>query len=108
MLFRSADAFRKDSETAEKEVVRILGRPCKFGPTSKDLGAILFDEMKLAGGTRDKKGNWDVGNEALQALVTQRLAVWGVSIRGRQVRVWPKPAPSAAASWVRIRNHICR
>ncbi len=63
-----ADAFRKDAEAAEAEVTKLLGRPCKLGPTSRDLGAILFDELKIAGGQRDKKGNWDVGNEALQAL----------------------------------------
>lgn len=33
--------------------------------------------------------------EVLAELGARRLAVWGVSIRGRRVRVWDKPPPSA-------------
>lgn len=35
-------------------------------------------------------------HEALRALCAQRMAVWGVSIRGRRVRAWDKPAPTPA------------
>ncbi len=89
-----AEAFRKDAEPAEKDSIKLLGRPCKFGPTSKDLGIILFDELKLTGGRRDKKGNWDVGNEALEALAKDNKVIQVVLACREKGR-----AASAALGW---------
>jgi DNA polymerase-1 len=65
-----AEAFRREAEAAEKEVFKLIGHPCKLS-SAKELGAVLFEEMKLPAGPRDKKGNYDVGNEALQALAAK-------------------------------------
>src|SRR5258708_8161911 len=60
--------FQNGAETAEKELFKRTGRPCKYGPTSRELGALLFEELKLAGGQTDAKGNWHIGTAGLQAL----------------------------------------
>src|SRR5258708_25963703 len=60
--------FQNGAETAEKELFKLTGRPCKYGPTSRELGALLFEELKLAGGQTDAKGNWHIGTAGLQAL----------------------------------------
>ncbi len=67
--------FQNGAETAEKELFKLTGRPCKYGPTSRELGALLFEELKLAGGQKDAKGNWDIGNDGLQALAGKHKIV---------------------------------
>ncbi|MFI5001292.1 MAG: DNA polymerase I, partial [Reyranellales bacterium] len=89
-----AAVFKTDSDAAEKQVIKLLGRPCKLGPTSKDLGAILFDELKVPGGQRDKKGNWDVSNDTLQALAKAHKVIPLVIECREKAR-----AASAAAGW---------
>ena len=89
------EGFRQDAEAAEKKVIKLLGRPCKLGPTSKDLGTILFDELKIGTGQRNKKGEWDVGSEALQALIGAHEVVPLIIECREKAR-----AASSAAGWV--------
>ena len=89
-----ASPFKVDADNVEKAVFKLLGRPCKLGPTSKELGAILFDELKIPGGTRDAKGNWDVSNNALQALTSAHKVISLVVDCREKAR-----AASAAAGW---------
>jgi len=105
-----AAAFKSDADEAEKQITKLLGRPCKFGPTSKDLGTILFDELKIPGAQRDKKGNWDVGNDALQALskrTRSSRSSWNAA-RSRAPRVPPlaggkdRQEPGAAEMSLRL------
>ena len=68
-------SFQKGAEAAEKELFKLTGRSCKYGPTSRELGALLFEELKMAGGQKDAKGNWDIGNETLQSLAGKNKIV---------------------------------
>jgi len=90
-----AAAFRAEADALEQEICKALPRACKLGRTSKDLAAILFDEMKIPGGTKDAKGFWDVGNDALEALTAKGPKVIG------QILVWREKsrAAGAAAGW---------
>jgi DNA polymerase-1 len=89
-----AASFKADADAAESTVLKLLGRPCKLAPTSKDLGAILFDELKIPGAQRDKKGNWDIGNDALRGLSAAHKVIPLIIECREKAR-----AASAAAGW---------
>src|SRR5262249_40316471 len=95
-----AAPFKADAVEIENKVIKLLGRPCKLGPTSKDLRTILFDELRIPGGQRDSKGNWDVGNTALEAL-TAAHEVIPLILECRE----KSRAASAAAGWA---EKICK
>jgi DNA polymerase-1 len=67
--------FKADADAVEKEAINLLGRPCKLGPTSKELGTILFEELKIPGGQQDKAGKWDVSNVALETIASAHRVV---------------------------------
>ena len=62
----SAD-FATRMAVMETEIHALAGRPFNLG-SPKQLGEILFDEMKLPGGKRMKTGAWGTDSAALQAL----------------------------------------
>lgn len=66
----------------EKDIHRLAGRPFNVG-SPKQLGEILFDEMKLPGGKRSKlTGAWGT-----DASVLEELAAQGVEL-ARRVLDW--------------------
>ena len=65
----SAD-FATRMAVMETDIHALVGRPFNLG-SPKQLGEILFDEMKLPGGKRMKTGAWGTDSAALQALAEQ-------------------------------------
>ena len=76
----SAD-FSERMAAQEVEIHRLAGRVFNLG-SPKQLGEILFDEMKLPGGKRSKTGAWGTDASVLQDLAEQghelpeRLLQW--------------------------------
>ena len=76
----SAD-FAERMAAGEIEIHKLAGRPFNLG-SPKQLGEILFDEMGLPGGKRNKTGAWGTDASVLQDLADQghelpeRLLAW--------------------------------
>ncbi len=66
-LRRMSADFAARMAVMETEIHALAGRPFNLG-SPKQLGEILFDEMKLPGGKRMKTGAWSTDSAALQAL----------------------------------------
>ena len=69
-LRRMSADFGERMAVMETEIHALAGRPFNLG-SPKQLGEILFDEMKLTGGKRMKTGAWGTDSAALQALAEQ-------------------------------------
>ncbi|WP_372620116.1 DNA polymerase I [Falsiroseomonas sp.] len=81
-LARIGEDFSEKLVTYEKDIHQLAGRPFNVG-SPKQLGEILFDEMKLPGGKRSKlTGAWGT-----DASVLEELAAQGVEL-ARRVLDW--------------------
>ncbi|WP_192898632.1 DNA polymerase I [Crenalkalicoccus roseus] len=81
-LARIGEDFAARLVVLEREVQDLAGRPFNIG-SPKQLGEILFDEMKLPGGRRSKlTGAWST-----DAAVLEELAAQGVEL-ARKVLDW--------------------
>ena len=69
-LRRMSADFAQRMAVMETEIHAFAGRPFNLG-SPKQLGEILFDEMKLPGGRRMKTGAWGTDSAALQSLAEQ-------------------------------------
>lgn len=54
----------------ETEIQQLAGHPFNVG-SPKQLGAILFDEMGLPGGSKTKTGDWSTSADVLEDLAAQ-------------------------------------
>jgi DNA polymerase I len=89
-----AEPFARAAQDADKELFAIAGRECKYGPTSRELGAILFEQLDVPGGKKDAKGGWDISNDTLQTLASKHKVVTLVLECREKAR-----AASAARGW---------
>ncbi|NPD68218.1 DNA polymerase I [Lichenicola cladoniae] len=69
-LRRMSADFAARMAVMETDIHAMAGRSFNLG-SPKQLGEILFDEMKLPGGKRMKTGAWGTDSAALQALAEQ-------------------------------------
>lgn len=69
-LRRMSGDFEQRMAAMEYEIHQLAGHPFNLGST-KQLGEVLFDEMKLPGGRRMKTGAWGTDAAVLQALAEQ-------------------------------------
>ena len=69
-LRRMSADFEQRMWAMERDIHRFAGRVFNLGST-KQLGEVLFDEMKLPGGRRMKTGAWGTDASVLQALADQ-------------------------------------
>ncbi|MBV8523910.1 MAG: DNA polymerase I [Acetobacteraceae bacterium] len=69
-LRRMSEDFDKRMAAMEKDIHRLAGRSFNLG-SPKQLGEVLFDEMKLPGGKRMKTGAWGTDAGVLQSLADQ-------------------------------------
>jgi DNA polymerase-1 len=73
-LRRLSQDFSERMAVMEADIHRLAGRPFNLG-SAKQLGEILFDEMKLGGGSRMKTGAWGTDASVLQTLADQGHAL---------------------------------
>ena len=69
-LSRMSNAFAQKMAGLEAEIQGVVGRPFNVG-SPKQLGEILFDEMKLPGGEKGKTGAYATGADVLEDLATE-------------------------------------
>ena len=69
-LRRMSSDFEQRMAGMEHEIHRLAGRAFNLG-SAKQLGEVLFDEMKLGGGKRMKTGAWGTDASVLQSLAEQ-------------------------------------
>jgi DNA polymerase-1 len=70
MLSRLSGDFAQRMLQYEAEAYGLAGREFNLG-SPKQLGEILFDEMKLQGGTKTKTGAWSTDASILEALAEE-------------------------------------
>jgi DNA polymerase-1 len=70
MLSRLSGDFAQRMLQYEAEAYGLAGREFNLG-SPKQLGEILFDEMKLAGGSKTKTGAWSTDASILEALAEE-------------------------------------
>jgi DNA polymerase I len=69
-LRRMSVDFEQRMAAIEKEIHRLAGREFNVG-SAKQLGEVLFDEMRLGGSKRMKTGAWGTDASVLQTLAEQ-------------------------------------
>ena len=69
-LRRISIDFETRMAAMEHDIHRLAGRAFNLG-SAKQLGEVLFDEMKLGGGRRMKTGAWGTDASVLQGLADQ-------------------------------------
>jgi DNA polymerase-1 len=69
-LKRMSVDFEARMAVMEQDCHRLAGHPFNVG-SPKQVGEVLFDEMKLSGGKRMKTGAWGTDSSVLQGLADQ-------------------------------------
>ena len=62
--------FQNESEKLEKQIFRITKKNFNIG-SPKQLGEILFIDMKIKSGKKTKTGTYSTGSEILEDLAQQ-------------------------------------
>jgi DNA polymerase-1 len=84
-LSRMSGEFAQRMLAYEDEIKKLAGRDFNVG-SPKQLGEILFDEMKLPGGTRTKTGAWSTDASVLEDLAAAGHALPKVLLDWRQLQ----------------------
>lgn len=66
-LHKLSNDFALEQASLEKDIYALAGGPFNVG-SPKQLGEILFDRLKLPGGSRTKTGAWSTDADALETL----------------------------------------
>jgi len=67
VLARLSSTFSQRAGALEDEIYEVVGRKFNLG-SPKQLGELLFDELKLPGGKRTKSGQWETRANLLDDL----------------------------------------
>ncbi len=84
-LQRMSVDFEQRMAAIEAEIHRLAGRAFNVG-SAKQLGEVLFDEMKLGGSKRMKTGAWGTDASVLQTLADQGHELPGRILDWRQLQ----------------------
>ncbi|MEC4673100.1 MAG: DNA polymerase I [Nitrospirota bacterium] len=76
--------FAERQVVLEKEVHELAGHPFNVG-SPKQLGEVLFDEMKIEGGKKGKSGAYATGADVLEELAAQGHELPGRVLEWRQL-----------------------
>jgi len=87
-LAENPSALREDLNArqrhTEEQIFELVGHPFKIG-SKKELGAVLFDELKLPGAKKDAKGLYITNNETIERLAENGVEVAAKILRWRQL-----------------------
>ncbi len=70
VLKELSNEFGKKLAALEEEIHRLAGRPFNIA-SPKQMGAVLFDEIGLPGGSKTKTGDWSTAADVLEDLAGQ-------------------------------------
>ena len=83
ILSRMSNSFAQKMASLEYEIHELAGEAFNLG-SPKQLGEILFEKMKFAGGTKGKAGAYSTGADILEDLSTEH-ALPGLVLDWRQL-----------------------
>ena len=83
ILSRMSNSFAQKMASLEYEIHKLAGETFNLG-SPKQLGEILFEKMKFAGGTKGKAGAYSTGADILEDLSTEH-ALPGLVLDWRQL-----------------------
>ena len=83
ILSRMSNSFAQKMASLEYEIHELAGETFNLG-SPKQLGEILFEKMKFAGGTKGKAGAYSTGADILEDLSTEH-ALPGLVLDWRQL-----------------------
>jgi DNA polymerase-1 len=83
-LARIGEDFSQRMVVLEAEIHRLAGRSFNVG-SPKQLGEILFDEMKLSGGRKGKTGAWGTDAAVLEELAARDVPLARTVLDWRQL-----------------------
>ncbi len=84
MLSRLSGDFAQRAAALEDEIYQVAGERFTIG-SPKQLGDILFDQMKLPGGTKTKSGQWSTTAQVLEELAAEGYELPRKIVDWRQV-----------------------
>jgi len=84
LLAKLSNDFGKTQMVLEQEINALAGTQLNPG-SPKQLGEVLFGQMKLPGGTKTKTGQWATGAKALEDLAEQGHKLPQIILDWRQV-----------------------
>ena len=84
ILSQLSGNFQQRAAALEAEAYELAGSSFNLG-SPKQLGEILFDRMKLPGGTKTKTGAWSTGADVLEELATQGIPLARTIVDWRQL-----------------------
>ncbi|MDB5542686.1 MAG: polA [Devosia sp.] len=84
ILSRLSGDFAQRAAALEAEAYELAGSNFNLG-SPKQLGEILFDRMKLPGGTKTKTGAWSTGADVLEELAAQGIPLARTIVDWRQL-----------------------
>jgi len=76
--------FKSDAQTIEKKIYKITNKEFNIG-SPKQLGEILFIEMKIKGGKKTKTGTYSTESGILEDLVLQGYEIAQLVLEWREV-----------------------
>ncbi|HEX3430933.1 MAG TPA: DNA polymerase I [Rhizomicrobium sp.] len=85
LLRRLSNEFAQGMERLEREIHNHAGGPFNIG-SPKQLGEILFDKFKLAGGRRTKTGAWSTDSDILEELAADGHEIARLVLDWRQLQ----------------------
>ena len=74
VLARLGQRFGERLQVLETEIHAVAGRPFNIG-SPKQLGEVLFDELKLPSSGKSKTGGWSTNSDVLEPLAEQGFEV---------------------------------
>ena len=84
ILSRLSGEFTQRAAAFEAEAYELAGSSFNLG-SPKQLGEILFDRMKLDGGTKTKTGAWSTGADVLEDLAAKGIPLARTIVDWRQL-----------------------
>jgi DNA polymerase-1 len=84
LLRRLSNEFAQGMQRLEGEIHQRAGGPFNIG-SPKQLGEILFDKFKLAGGRRTKTGAWSTDSDILEELAADGQEIARLVLDWRQL-----------------------
>jgi DNA polymerase-1 len=104
VLAKLSNDFGKEQVALEHEINTIAGTQVNPG-SPKQLGDILFGQMKLEGGTKTRTGQWSTGARALEELAEQGHALPQKILDWRQVSKLRSTYTEALPTYVNPQTH---
>ena len=104
LLRRLSAEFTQRMAGYEAEIFQITGRPFNLG-SPKQLGEVLFEELKLPGGRKSKTGAYVTDADVLEELAAKGHALPRLILQWRQLQKLTRTYTDALSDQISARDH---